>query len=525
MKKVLMTIFSSVVCITFSYGGGLLTNTNQSAHFLRNPARDASIEIDAAYTNPAGLAKLTNDGFHFSFTNQSAFQTRTITSTFKPFAGFGGDATKVFKGEASAPIIPSLQGAYKKGKWVLSGNLAVSGGGGKVTFNKGLPSFESPISMIPLQLETKGIPTSEYSVDAYMEGSSFIYGGQLGGTYAINEMFSVHAGFRMNIVNNKYVGYLRNISVNPIHPVLNPTGEMMLASNFFDNAAMSAKSASSMLQPIVNAGAGEYTLNQLLAGGQMTEIQINQLASGLGISAENAGSLTVNKVQDAYNQAAVTYEESADQTANKELDCSQSGWGITPILGVNFNWKNLNIGVKYEFVTSLNVENKTKRDDTGQFPDGVNTPHDIPALFTIGAQYKIIPSVTVSCGYHHFFDCDADMANNKEQFINGGINEYLLGAEWRICKMFLISAGGQITKTGVTDNYQTDLSYSLDSYSIGLGGAVIISEKVRINLGYLWTSYDDWTKNSDNYNGTSLAGTDVYARTNKAFAVGVDFRF
>ncbi|MDR0799031.1 MAG: aromatic hydrocarbon degradation protein, partial [Dysgonamonadaceae bacterium] len=121
-------------CVSELFAGGLLTNTNQSVHFLRNPARDASIEIDAAYTNPAGLALLSTDGFHFSFNNQSAFQIRTITSTFAPFAGFGESTTKVFEGEAAAPIIPSLMAAYKKGNWVLSGNMAVSGGGGKATF-------------------------------------------------------------------------------------------------------------------------------------------------------------------------------------------------------------------------------------------------------------------------------------------------------------------------------------------------------------------------------------------------------
>ena len=78
-------------CITsVVYAGGILTNTNQSAHFARMMARDASMRIDAVYTNPAGLVK-SYDGFHCSFTYQSAFQTRTINSTFAPFAGFGGN--------------------------------------------------------------------------------------------------------------------------------------------------------------------------------------------------------------------------------------------------------------------------------------------------------------------------------------------------------------------------------------------------------------------------------------------------
>ena len=53
-----------------------MTNTNQSVHFLRNPALDATTGIDGVYANPAGLIFLT-DGLHFSLNNQSAYQTRT----------------------------------------------------------------------------------------------------------------------------------------------------------------------------------------------------------------------------------------------------------------------------------------------------------------------------------------------------------------------------------------------------------------------------------------------------------------
>ena len=524
MKKFFVTIIALGAFMSV-YAGGLLTNTNQSVHFLRNPARGASMEIDAVYTNPAGLAKLPANGWHFSLNNQSAFQTRTITSTFAPFERFGGDETKVFDGKTSAPFIPSLFAVYKKDKWAFSANIGVIGGGGTITFDKGLASFESQVSMIPVQLTAKGIQTTQYSANTYMKGSSIIYDGQLGATYAINDMFAVYAGARMNMVNNSYVGHLKDISINPLHPMLNPGGQMMLATTFFNNAQQAAQGVSASLQPAINAGAGDYTLAQMLAAGQMTQDQINQLTGGLGLPPNAAETLTINQVQGAYNDAAALYEASAKQTADKNLDCTQSGMGVTPILGFNFNWKNLNVGVKYEFVTKINVKNKTKIDEVGQFSDGEKTPYDIPAWLSVGAQYKIVPSVSVSAGYHHFFDSNAKMANDKQKHINGGINECLLGAEWQINKMFLVSAGGQVTRTGVTDDYQTDMSYSLNSYSVGLGGAINVTEKIRINLAYFFTNYEDWKKESTNYNNTTLSGKDVYSRTNNVFGIGVDFRF
>lgn len=458
-------VLVAILTLSFSslFAGGILTNTNQSAHFIRMVARDASLQIDAAYTNPAGLVKL-EDGFHFSFTNQSAFQTRTITSTFAPFAFNGGSPTKEFKGKASAPIIPSLQAAYKKGPWVLSGNIAVTGGGGKATFNRGLPSFESQLAVIPAMLSgmSTPIPTTQYSVDAYMRGSSFIYGAQMGGSYAINDMFSAYAGFRLNIVNNGYEGYLKNIKINPKHPLLNPNGDMISAKDFF---------------------------------------------------------------------TAIGQTQLAESVADREIDNKQTGWGINPILGLNFNYKGLNVGMKYEFKTALDVESKTiDGKDAGlpQFKDGVNTPHDIPALLTVGVSYEILPNLTASVGYHHFFDSDAKMADDKQKFINGGTNEYLFGAEYRINRMFLVSAGGQITRYGVTDDYQKDLSFSINSYSVGLGGAVNVAKNVMINVGYFWTTYSDWDKEINPYVTTAPtagAGTDVFSRTNKVFAAGVDFSF
>lgn len=462
-KRSVLTVILILSGISSAFAGGILTNTNQSAHFIRMVARDASTQIDAAYTNPAGLTKL-KDGFHFSFSNQSAFQTRTITSTFSPFATFGGNATKEFKGTASAPIIPSLQAAYKTGRWVLSGNIAVTGGGGKATFNRGLPSFEAQLAVLPTAITALGVETTQYSVDAYMRGSSFIYGAQMGGSYEINDMFSAYAGFRLNIVNNGYEGYLKNVQVNPQHPLINPSGGMMSAAQF------------------------------LTAAGK---------------------------------------PELAAMVADREIDNKQSGWGVNPILGLNFNYKGLNIGMKYEFKTSLDVESKTidgKDGGLDQFKDGVNTPHDIPALFTVGASYQITSRLLASVGYHHFFDSDAQMSNDKQKYINGGTNEYLFGAEYQIDRMFLVSAGAQITRYGVTDDYQQDLSFSINSYSVGLGGAVNVAKNVRINVGYFWTTYSDWSKENEKYatipgTDVSLPGKDVFSRTNKVFSAGVDFSF
>ena len=464
MKRRLVLTGMAFCAFCSAWAGGLLTNTNQNVSFLRNPARDASIMIDAAYTNPAGLVFLPDDGFYFSFNNQSAFQKRTITATFAPFAGFGKNAEKRYEGEAKALVIPNLQAAYKKGKWVFSFNGGVVGGGGSVKFDNGLSSFESTVAAAPnylkqLLLENPGV--GDYSLESQLEGTSITYGAQLGATYAISEHFSAYAGFRYNYMDNGYDGYLKNI-------------QLSMAGN--------------MVAP-------------------QTVLSIDPKFAGL-----------------------------TPLLADKELNCKQTGSGIAPVIGLDYNWNGLNIGAKYEFKTGIELKNKTTANTTGMtdFDDGVKTPSDIPALLTVGAQYDVIPALTVSAGYHHFFDSDASMANAKQQYIDGGINEYLAGVEYKINDRFLVSCGGQITRTTVNDHFQSDLSYSLNSYSLGFGGAINLTKNIRLNLAYFFTNYENWTKESTDYGRINAltkgiipatAGTDVFGRTNKAFGIGLDFRF
>ncbi|MCC8187201.1 MAG: hypothetical protein LIP08_06755 [Bacteroides sp.] len=462
-----------------TFAGGLLTNTNQHVLFLRNLARDASTEIDAVYSNPAGLAFMPN-GLHLSFNNQSAFQTRTITSTFAPFVYNGGDTTKTFKGEASVPVIPSLFAVYKNDRWAFSGSFAITGGGGKATFNNGLSSFESIIAILPVIGEDLGI--SKYGVDSYMEGKQYIFGLQLGATYKINDHLSVFGGLRMNFVSNSYFGYLRNIKVN------NAAGDMVIASDYFEEVAKQLPENNPM-KPLV---------------GTLAEV-----------------------------------------TTDKDLDCDQKGWGVTPIIGANFNMGKWNVGVKYEFNTKLNVENKTVINSTG-FPaynDGVNTPHDIPSLLTVGVSYEILPVLRASVGYHHFFDTHAKMADNRQKHLSGGTNEYLGGLEWDVTKVIQVSGGMQRTKYGLKDDFMNDISFNVSSYTFGFGAGFKVAQNIKLNVGYFWTNYETYDRESASYNDIpgklvgmnvseavasaipAIPGKDSFTRTNKVFGIGIDYTF
>ena len=83
--KIALAIVATTTVATSAFAGGPMTNTNQSAAFLRSIARGTSLDADAVYNNPAGVVFMEN-GFHLGINDQMAYQTRTITSTFAPFA-------------------------------------------------------------------------------------------------------------------------------------------------------------------------------------------------------------------------------------------------------------------------------------------------------------------------------------------------------------------------------------------------------------------------------------------------------
>lgn len=240
---------------------------------------------------------------------------------------------------------------------------------------------------------------------------------------------------------------------------------------------------------------------------------------------------------EGYLDAKLKPEYGDKPLAQIGLDCDQSGWGVTPIIGADVKLGKFNVGLKYEFITSLNIENKTRKntDPDGALADyknGVNTPNDIPALFTAALGYELLPTLRATIEYHNFADKQAGMSLGKQKTLTSGTHEYLIGAEWDVTKRVSLSGGYQKTDYGLSADFQSDVSFYCDSYAVGFGTAIKLNPKLKLNLAYYWTTYADFTKDvaagtpgSGGYNGTGMAGKDVYSRTNKAFGVGFDYKF
>ena len=207
MKQKLFTLLILCVFSTTVFAGGIVTNANQSAQYVRMLARDASTSIDAVYYNPAGLTKLA-DGFHISLNNQTLFQKKTIENKF-PLLN-----ESKYVGDAVVPSFPDFYAVYKKNKLALGFGFQPNAGGGSAKYDTGLPSFEIPISVIPTMLTSKGMPTNTYSANINFEGSSVFWGAQINASYAINDMVSISLGGRAIFAKNTYQGAIKDILIN-----------------------------------------------------------------------------------------------------------------------------------------------------------------------------------------------------------------------------------------------------------------------------------------------------------------------
>ena len=516
MKKIKLSCIAIVMAAAQTVmAGGLLTNTNQNISFLRNPARDAAIGIDGVYSNPAGVVFL-GDGFHLSLNIQNAHQTRTVSSWSELYKlGMSNDGSnfKEFEGEADAPILPSIQAAYNKGNWSYQFGFAVIGGGGKCTFDYGIPTFESSIALIANQLNAFG--AKGYDMNAFMEGRQYYYGFTAGAAYKLNENLSVYGGLRLLYGSASYKAKVSDIKVNTENGAV-PFDKFLDGANQTVEGGL-AKIAENL--PLVAGGIQQVQqgIAQYEAAGMPVPNELTQKLAELQATQQQLLTTeeTLKKAEGSLN-ALEPYRDGVN------LMCDQTAWGVAPIIGIDYKTGKFNFAAKYEFKTRMRMKNKSTVKETSlisavnKFKDGEKVAEDSPALLTVGAQYEILPSLRVMAGWHHYFDVDTKQYT-KEML--GDSNEYLFGAEYDICKKLQVSAGMQRTAYDFKDAGMNDLSFNVSSYSYGLGIGYNVTDKVKINAAWFQTLYDDYDKAPD-----AMGVKNSFTRTNRVIGIGVDLK-
>lgn len=529
MKRLIL-FAAMFLLVQVVFAGGILTNSNQSAQYVRMLSRNASTQLDAVYFNPAGIMKMEN-GFHFGIHNQTISQTRTIT-TGAPLN------SSEFIGDVSAPVFPTAFAVYKMDNLAFSFGFGPNGGGGSADYKNGLPSFEGQIAsqvngqLVPqlAGLSAFGFNVQQgYDVDIAFKGQSVFWGIQLGVSAKINDILSVYGGARYLPSTNTYTGSIENIQLKVNGSFVNAQEFLGQASTAVAGKAQEVSTAATGLQPLVTA-AGAYTLAQVQGAGYIDATKRAQIEGGLlalGVSQAQINAMNMTQIQGAYVQGATTLNTQSATLAgtavllgDKAVDTKQTGAGITPIIGVNITpIENMNIGLKYEFQTGLKLTNETKVDDTGMFPDGQKSSSDIPAILSAGIDYKFCKAFSAQLSYTNYFDKAVNWGNNiydQERVIDNNLWELALGLQYDISDKFAVSIGGLKSQTGVSEQYQSDFSYSNSSTSGAFGFQWKATKALTLDAGMLYTTYKDEDKSFGTYSET-------YDKENIVFAVGLSY--
>ena len=450
-KKIIIAAACAVASLS-AQAGGLMTNTNYHIAFDRMFARGATTEIDATFSNPAGLV-WGHEGLELSLNFQKPWQNRDIETSFEGMP----ELDKKYNGEASAPIVPALFATYHKDKWAVSGMIGIVGSGGFVEYKEGVPMYNMMMTSL---LGAQGITPDQYSLNSNMKGKQYIYGGQVNFSYKIIDCLSAAVGLRANY----YDGYYRGHVIAGDHPVFGEVASLL-------------------------------------------------------------------------------------------LDVNQKGWGFTPIVSLDFHKGPLTVSARYEFRTKIQTENETNVLNAGlgtnvlaamspaqlqnlqaimgglgaytaPFQDGAKTRYDMPSLLSFAVGYDFTEKLRAAVEYHWYDDKNAKMGGNRQETLSHGTHEILAGVEYDINDKFTVSCGGQRTDYGLTDEYQQNTSFACDSYSVGLGGAWNINDKIRLNVSYFTSIYSDYEKNLTNaYGVPGLNAKETYSRTNHVIGVGIDYKF
>ena len=534
---------AAIASSSVSFAGGFLTNTNQNVAFNRMMSREASIGIDGVYYNPAGVVFL-GDGHHLSINWQLAYQDRTIKNDYSLFTNNVNNpiTPREFKGEAFAPVIPSFQYAYNKGRWSFQGNFALTGGGGKCTFDNGLGSFERIVaetamaacglartvdgalgSVLGREVSMFGSDQAfgaggKYSYNSYMHGRQYYFGLSLGAAYKVSDNFSVFGGVRGIYATTNYYGYVEDIKVGnmPLYMVLDPTKKDAA------NIELSCDQNGIGFTPIIGVdfktGKWNFSAKYEFKTRMRLKNKSVNLVPSIGNLPANLSSQMTQILTAQFTQAGMPAEQAA----------AKAEAAATAVLANQTVQKTM-LGLKNQFDTELD-------EAIGEYADGKKIAADIPAYLSVGVGYSPIDPLRINVGFHFFDDKNAKAYNNRQEKLDHGTLEYNAGVEYDINKKFTVSAGWQSTNYGLPEEEATtskdkrfmdDKSFVTSSNSVGLGGVWHFNKKMSLTVAYFHTFYQHkkTTESVELIPGNAINYSADYSRNNNVFAAGIDINF
>lgn len=202
------------------------------------------------------------------------------------------------------------------------------------------------------------------------------------------------------------------------------------------------------------------------------------------------------------------------------LDYEETDSGACGILGLNIAASDrLNLGLRYESKTRINLETDVKKDDLGLLVNGATRRRDIPALLGSGISYQLTPRLRAETNLTYYFNKQADWddipitAQNETARGNG--YDVGIAFEYEYTPRFKWSLGYMYTETKIDPDNMSIEAPELDGHTIGGGVAWAPNDRWAFNGGLLRTFYMDETTST----GIKLE------KSLWIFALGVQYKF
>jgi long-subunit fatty acid transport protein len=115
---------------------------------------------------------------------------------------------------------------------------------------------------------------------------------------------------------------------------------------------------------------------------------------------------------------------------------------------------------------------------------------------------------------------------DNEDFMDHNTWELGLGLEYMFSDMIGISVGYLKVNSGANDKYQSDISYSLSTNTVGGGFVINIGELLQVNLGFDYVMYQKSdVALTETLGENVIPYTTTYEKSTTVLGVGVDLNF
>jgi long-chain fatty acid transport protein len=166
-----------------------------------------------------------------------------------------------------------------------------------------------------------------------------------------------------------------------------------------------------------------------------------------------------NKLEGSITDVGLTTSSGNDLTStlvddlsDMVMEITQTDIGFTGIISMNLmHMDHMNIGMRYEFTTPLELVTKNDNPDAQHFRDGEKTNADMPAMLGLGVSYHVAPMMRVEGSFNYFFNKSVNWDGVEDDLDNG--YEVGIGVEHSMGP-WLASVGYLYSKTGATTTYR-----------------------------------------------------------------------